>query len=1174
MTCPSCGAAAPEGARFCPSCGHPLQGRADERRVVTVVFADLVGFTTLSEGRDPEHVKNLVDRCFSRLGADVDAFGGQVDKIVGDALVALFGAPTAHEDDAERAVRAALQMQCTLAGMAEELGGEPPRLRVGVNTGEVLVGGIGGDYTAMGDVVNVASRLQTRSAPGDVVVGPGTYLATRSVICYEPLGPVQVKGRGEAVDAWQAVGTAAPPGHRPRRATTPLVGRDEELGVLCNGLSLALTRQRAHLALLLGEAGIGKTRLSEELATVAAEKHGARVLEGRCLPYGEANVWWPIADALRQACAISPSDDAVTTADKCRAAVAEALGLANDDAEVARVVEGLRYLMGDFEALLDVDPARARDEARWSLETYLEAAVARRPLVLVLSELHWADTLVLELVDHLLDRMRNLPFVLVGTARPELEERWMPAAGRFNQVVLHLDPLPADAARELLAHLLGDQPTPELRDLLLERSGGNPFFLEELVALLGDDGGVRPSELPATLRGLVSARLDALSPRERAVLEDAAVVGRSGRRETVVALAESRGDTSADALLDQLASKELLTLDTGPDAPFEFRSEMVREVAYETLTKAERARRHAAVAERFESRLRQTDREDEFLELLAHHYGMAAELVHELGRVDGVPADITNRALHAIERAAVRAKQRELPRLSLRLLDLALRLLPDKAHRHRRLVLLERAKAKTTLRDLPGARVDLEQGMELAEEAGDQCDLARGLIIRGEIEQKEEDLAASDRTFTEAIARLGELDPPQPQLLGEALRLRGMTRLFFGDPSAAEADIEAALAAARAAGARQQEAWALWSLAWNAFVQSRLGDAEQRLHEAHAVFKDIGDWGAVDWTYGLLGWVRYFQGRRAEAELLALKILGQARDVGDKWALAMTLVLLSSVRMWEGRTDEAIEPAREAAGLFAEIDDARGVMQASATLARTLAASGRVDEARQLLAERMAADTAEVAGEFQTGVMLSTSLLQFGDAEAALQALASQRVEANIGGDMGRSEGRSLIGLGLLQLGDAEQALEEIQNAADNAPADGPRANALALLGLARVCLGQSEAALAAASEVAPIEASTYADRSMAELVTGLANVQLGRFDEAADAFGRALSILDATGDRLMQATARLAAAEGLAAMEHTASAGLRDEAETRLAAMRIDAPGWRKVFRLAASARSPRPTA
>lgn len=1167
MTCPSCGAAAPEGARFCPSCGHPLNARADERRVVSVVFADLVGFTTLSEARDPEQVKNLIDRCFTRLAADVDAYGGKVDKIVGDAMVVLFGAPVAHEDDAERAVRAALQMQQTMADMAEL--GDHVRMRIGVNTGEVLVGNLraGGDYTAMGDVVNVASRLQTQAQPGQVVVGPGTFLATRGVVRYEPLGEIHVKGREEAVEMWRALDAIAPPGHRPRRQATPLVGRDQELGVLCNGLSLALSRKRAHLALLLGEAGIGKSRLAEELAAVAADEHCARVLEGRCLPYGEANVWWPIADALRQACEIAPDDDAEASLQKIRGAVAAALGKPDQSEDVGRVVEGLRYLLGD-DALVDIDAARARDDARWSLQTFLEGLVSRRPLLLVLSELHWADPLVLALVDDLLDAMRSLPFVLVGTARPELEERWSPASGRFNQVVLHLDALPAEAAAEMLTSLLGGEPTAELRDLLLERSGGNPFFLEELVALLGDD--VRPSELPATLRGLVAARLDALSSAERAVLEDAAVVGRAGLTETVVSLAEGRADTGAEAALEALAAKELLTIRGGRDPVFEFRSELVREVAYETLTKAERARRHAAIGAWLEKRLRQVDREDEFMELVAHHLGMAAEIVRELGRVDGVPEDVKMRALQSIERAAVRAKQRDLPRMSLRLLDMAHRLLPESDEDHMRLVLLERAKAKTTLRDLAGARLDLEAGIKLAERAGDDCDLAKALTIRGEIEQKEESFAASEATLTEAIETLRQHPDSDGHghLLGAALRQRGMTRLFKGDSEAAESDIAEALAEARRVGARQEEAWALWSLAWNAFQQSRLADAEERLHEADTLFRSIGDWGAVQWARGLMGWIRYFQGRRREAEELVGGVLETGRELGDHWARAMTLVLLSGVRMWEGKTDESIGPAREAVQLFAGLNDMRGLLQATATLTRALSAAGRVDEAKSELESALARLTVPL-DEVLTGMMVAWNLLQVGDADGALQRMVEQGGELNVGGDVGRSEGRSMIGLALLQLGDPRHALGELDLAVAEAPADGPRANALGLLGLARVCVGEPEAALAAAAPVFEIEAATYADTSMAALVTGLANVQLGRTDDAVAGFERALAIVDRTGDRLFQAVLRIGVAEGMGMLEMPAAVSYRDEADSRLGAMGVQAVGWRNLFRVAAAATS-----
>src|SRR5439155_4038412 len=267
VTCPSCGATVPDGARFCHSCGHGFAGRGDERRVVTVLFADLVGFTRFSETADPEHVKNIVDRAFERLVADVQDCGGRIDKIVGDAIVALFGAPVAHEDDPERAVRAGLQMQESLSDMTDEAGIEV-RMRVGINTGEVLFGTMraGGDYTAMGDAVNSAERLQTAAQPGQVIVGRTTYLATRDSIRYKPLGEVQARGREEPIEAWAALETVGLPGTRPRRPRTPLIGRDDELEILRRALGATANRHRAHLVRLLGEAGVGKSRLAEELS--------------------------------------------------------------------------------------------------------------------------------------------------------------------------------------------------------------------------------------------------------------------------------------------------------------------------------------------------------------------------------------------------------------------------------------------------------------------------------------------------------------------------------------------------------------------------------------------------------------------------------------------------------------------------------------------------------------------------------------------------------------------------------------------------------------------------------------------------------------------------------------------------------------------------------------------
>ena len=1181
VICPSCGAAVPEGARFCPSCGHGLAARGDERRVATVVFADIVGFTSLAEERDPEQTKELVDRCFERLAADVRSFGGRVDKIVGDALVALFGAPTAHEDDPERAVRAALRMQATVGAYAGDVDA-PVQVRIGVNTGEVLVGALraGGEYTAMGDVVNTAQRLQAGADPGSVLVGPATYAATREVIAYRHVGAVEVKGRDERVDTWQALEPLLPPGRRPRRPDVPVVGRDLELDLLERAVAVAVERHRAQLVVLVGEAGLGKSRLADEVAQLARVRHGAQVAEGRCVPYGEANVWWPVAEALRQALDIAP--EAVLVEAEAAATVAVAAVLAPDgagapDAEVRRVVDGLLYLLGYEVPLRDIDPGRARSEAQAAVLTYVEAAARRAPLVLVLSDLHWADAAVLELVDALLDRLSRCPFVLLATSRAAVGDRWSAPSGRHNVALVHLDPLDRRAARRLLDALGARELEAPLREAVIDRAGGNPLFLEELVALVGDgragaevlvgDGAL--GGLPDTLRGLVSARLDSLGDVERGVVEDAAVWGRAGK---LVSLATMTGITQGledlDPVLDALVAADVLVVD---GATWSFRSDLVREVAYSTLTKADRARKHAGIAWYLEQAQPDlTEAADRVVDVIAHHWAAAAGLAGELGDVDGVPRDVRDRALRWLEEAARRAETTQLPKVAVQLCDAALDLAGDADPERRVRLLLHRAAAHADLRDLDDARGDVAAATELAGATGVSAGTAaRVLLVHGDVLQKAGDLAGADEALRAAVEGLRAAGEGPGE--AEALRLLGLNRILAGESAAAEDVVGTSLALARQLGDRRGEAWALQHLAWIAFTDGRTTEAEDRLAHSAATFAELGDRGGLAWANGLQAFVRYHRGDLAGAAELGEEILEAARQRGDRWGQGMMLLLLGSSHLWSGRGFDAVRADEEALALFRAMGDRFGEVQGTVALGRALVTTGAVEEGLDLLRGAVAGveggPAAPEAAGLRTG--LAEALAQIGSAGEVLEVLAPLG-GADLGtvglGDVERVVAEALARVQLGDHGTAEALLGEVL---DGSGADGslPSAYALSTLVLARAAAGAPTPELdelVARVDGAPNR--TYLDRFVAGVARGVVAAVRGGADAVADleALAEDLTAVDDAVAPAVLALARQVVLDRLGLPGHDVAAA---EAEERWALLGVDGEGWHRALVAAADA-------
>jgi class 3 adenylate cyclase/tetratricopeptide (TPR) repeat protein len=1123
----------------------------EERRLVTVLMADLVGFTTISADADPEHVKRLVDHCFERFVADIAAFGGRLDKIVGDELVALFGAPVAHEDDAERAVRAALRMQETLGEVATEIQ-TPVQVRIGINTGEVLVGAMraGGDATAMGDVVNTAQRLQKLGAPGDVTVGAATELATRDAIHYEPLGPVQLRGREEPVVAFRAVEALAPPGRRRTRRRAPLVGREAELGTLRGLTHMATKRERAHLVLLVGDAGVGKSRLASELGESAQRDLGAFVLNGTCLPYGDPNAFGPIAEALRQASGLdqSASDDEHRT--RIAEKVAHLLGPATDAADLERVIEGLDYLV-EGTARPGVDPGRARDEAMRSALAVLEALALMKPVVLVLSDLHWASDDTLELCERALGRLRNRPFVLIATARPDIETRWNPEPGKYNGITLQLDPLDQAATAELVRALFDGNADAELATLLMERSGGNPFFIEELAAFMQESGDMRLREVPATLHGLLAARLDTLAADERTLLEDCAVIGATGPIDAVLQLSDV-GD--ARSRLERLAERDLIELD---DDDFHFKSDLIHEIAYGTLTKAERARRHARAAPVLAAR------GESAIDAVAHHLATAAELVGELGAVPGVPADVREQAVETLSRAADRAELVESWKLFGEHNDRALGLLPPEPSAARWRALLGRGKAGVQQRKIDAAREDLLVVVTEATAAGDVRTQAEALTQLGAAEVTVGAYDAADETLGEALERWREIGDDAGG--ADVLRELGVSHLFRGDLVQAERFVSEALAAYRASGRERGGAWALQNLAWISFSKGDIRHAEDRLQKSASAFAELGDWGGLSWAYGLLAFVRYNQGRNEEAAQLAEHIAIDARETGNRWAVGMMNVLLASVRLWSGRVNESIGHGEAAIELFQEINDRWGEMMATGPVVRALAELGRDAEYAATLAHyrTISRDMPDEGMRTFPEVMEALVDLQQGRPEAALELVERLEFGEGDAGQLGSADGFAALGLARLQMGMVDEAIAVLTRGYAISNEDGPAMAIGSRLALAYAAAQRTDDAAVVVAELEKRPGGSFSDRMFALWAEAFVRTQRNEPD-ARDPADAAYALAMGTDAPLEHAIAGLARAKVLAALGTGDATDAGEETALLLDALGLTCDGWLRIFDLA----------
>ena len=1112
----------------------------EERRVVTVLFADLVGFTSLSEHLDPEQVKRMIDSCFQRLVDDITTFGGTVDKIVGDGIVALFGVPVAHEDDAERAVRAALRMQDTIqrfaAPVSSAAGSSMLEIRIGINTGVALVGTVAGtDHTAMGDVVNTASRLQTLAPPGGVLVGETTHGLTAASINYESIGDLAAKGRENAVPAWLAKAAVAQPGARHRRRDVAIMGRSTELALALATVDFSVANSQAALIAVDGEGGVGKSRLVDELIDAVRLRQSVLVLEGAAVPYGEANVWWPLAEALLDRLDVEPgaAPEAVRAA-----AAAHSREMFGDIDEVVlrQLADSLQHLLGYPSKLDELDPQAAREAVARAVTMVLERRLRSGPVVLSITDVHWADAAVLQLCEHLLVALARMPFLLVTTNRPDAELLWPPITTRAAVVRLPLEPLGPSAAAQLCRAILGADADDATIARIFERSGGNPLFLEELAVLVAEGGDV--TDLPDSLRAVIAARLDQLPPDQRAVLDNAAVLGPSGLRSSLERFAAELGQEFDPAVLDALADAGLLHVD---GRRWTFKSDSVREVAYNTLTKAVRAMRHIGIAKTMSS-IKGASPDD-----IAHHLASAAEIVGELGLVPGVPLDIREQAVTALEAAAQRSIDQGTLRQIVRYSTRAVELLDggplNEALRSRRALLrLQRVGALIELRQLDRARPEAEALLAEATAEGDVATEAGALRARGLISQAAGDLPVARTQLGLAIDLFRELgDRPQ---LAETLRLRGFLELFGGSLTDAEwlfgeaAGLYTELEDRRGLGYIEQHR------AFMAFLTGEIAVAEEHLHRAADTLEALGDRAGVSWAFGLLAFIEFYNRRFQAAEDLATLVRAEAKERGDEWAESMMNTLIASIRLWTGNIDAAAALAEQARLRFKKLGDAFGLGQALSVLGRSQVALGdpiaaRTSETLVAQAEMQsdapfpyvaAAGLAMHAGDGRTAVVY---------AEEALERM--RRSNANSG------EAYVLQALGLAQTGrydDARVALDHVREAAINHPFT------LSALALVAALEHDPDQAIAAASAVAEAAGHSYLDGVIAFLAAGASAAAVGDAETAA-------RWLNASVEQALTTQDVVATALALAAYEHV----LGSQHPHGLAQLDVLGHGWRSVI-------------
>jgi len=1027
--CQVCGEESPERYRYCNHCGASTSTAAsrDSRKTVTIVFANPKPHTDSGEPLDPKAFTDVMTRYFEAMKAALERHGGTVEKFIGDAVMAVFGLPVRHEDDALRAVRAAADMQAALPELNSAFGeryGVRLLNHIGVNTGEVIATGDAstGQRLVTGDTVNTAARLEQAAGSAEIILGELTHRLTRDHVEVEVIPPLALKGKAEPVAAYRVVRLRERPVEE-ASTRTAFVGRDGEMARLSEALASATTERRARLVGVVGDAGVGKSRLIREFAAVAASE--ASLVRGRCLPYGDGITFWPLAEVVRDAAEIGTGDSPAAAVDKIRALL-DSQPAGDREAITERVASMMNLSGTQFPVA----------ELMWGMRRLLEALAADRPLVMIVDDIHSAEQTFLDFIDHLLETAEDAPIVLLCTARHELRERHPDWSAAHAGETITLVPLTDGEVGQLVGELLGDLDQ-SVRERISTAAEGNPLYTEQIVSMLQETGAIRREgdrwiatrasgelAIPPTVQALVAARLDALGAEERGVIEPASVIGLSFAEEAIAELVEAEIQTELEAHLGSLAAKQLVRRAGGDEGLYRFGHLVIKDTAYGSLLKRIRAALHERFVAWAERVNRERGRETEFEEILGYHLEQAFRYRIELGVIDRDARAVGERAAVKLGSAGRRALARaDIPaavNLLRRAVDLLVRESPFRLD-----LMIDLGEASMQQGDFDAAAAVLDEALAIAGETGEERFAVRANLIRVAVDQFRTGGAGGAARSIEAARRaIAVLEPIGDSAgLARAWRLIMITQSSQGRldeaTQAAEQVIEAARRAddtriaARSAAMiaylmlhgstpapdalrrceelvenvpsdRAAQAGIQSAMAILHAMQGEVETARSLYRGSYAVLTELGA-GIVTITSSIdSSQVERLAGDLAEAERELRRDFDALSAIGESYFRSTIAAFLAQVLCATGDTDESLH-FTEVAEELGDADDVLTQVPWRGVRAKILATRGEAEAARRLASDAvaLAGATSDPRLRADALVDLADVLEAIGDAESA-----------------------------------------------------------------------------------------------------------------------------------------------------------------------------------------------